>query len=520
MKRKTLIAIIIPVVLVGALILYSVLSGKEKDVVLETAVKYGQFEIAVMVTGELEAIRETEITAPQELRSRNLRIRSVPILELIPEGTVVDSGDWVATLDRSEADNTLKDILDNLEQEESEYMRTRLDTTMQLRQLRDELINLEFAMEEAGIALEQSKFEPPATIRQAEINLEKARRAYEQAKQNYTLRVQQSRAEMREAEINLARDRRRKEEMEAVLNKFDIRAPASGMVIYKRDWDGTKRTAGTEINTWDLTVATLPDLSTMISTTYVNEIDISKVDVGQPVRVGVDAFPDKKYTGRVIEVANIGQQLSNTDAKVFEVRIEVNEYDSILRPSMTTSNQIVTSVLEDVLSLPLEAVHANDSVTFVYTRDGKRQIVLVGPSNENNIVIEKGLEPGEMVYLSVPEEPESFEFTGMALMDEIKKRKEEEMKEAEKRQQQRQRPMIPEDIRRMMEDGELPEGFPQEWPAGDSGTFRQRPEGAPRRTPGERPEGAPVRTPGARPGATSMQTPGSQTQTASFDNFN
>ena len=44
-------------------------------------------------------------------------------------------------------------------------------------------------------------------------------------------------------------------------NKFDIMAPASGMVIYKKDWNGQKRTAGTEINTWDLTVATLPDLS-------------------------------------------------------------------------------------------------------------------------------------------------------------------------------------------------------------------------------------------------------------------
>jgi multidrug efflux pump subunit AcrA (membrane-fusion protein) len=148
-------------------------------------VQYGEFEIAVMVTGELQAIRETEITAPAQLRSRNLRIRGVSIQELIPEGTMVDSGDWVATLDRSEADNSLKDLMDGLEQQESEYMRTKLDTTMNLRQLRDDLINLNFAMEEAEIALEQSQYEPPATIRQAEIELEKATRAYEQAQQNY-----------------------------------------------------------------------------------------------------------------------------------------------------------------------------------------------------------------------------------------------------------------------------------------------------------------------------------------------
>ena len=133
MKRKTLLAIIIPAVVITGLILYSALSGKEKEIVLETKAQYGQFQIAVMITGELQAIRETEIKAPSSLRSRNLRIHRVKIQDLIPEGTVVDSGDWVATLDRSEADNTLKDILDNLEKQESEYMRTKLDTTMQLR---------------------------------------------------------------------------------------------------------------------------------------------------------------------------------------------------------------------------------------------------------------------------------------------------------------------------------------------------------------------------------------------------
>ena len=426
MKKRTIIAIVVPSVLIIALVLYSVLSGKEKEVVLETEVQLGQFEISVMVTGELQAIRETEIKAPSQLRSRNLRIRSVKIQDLIPEGTVVDSGQWVATLDRSEADNSLKDILDNLEQKQSEYNRTKLDTTMSLRELRDQLINLEFAMEEAEIALEQSKFEPPATIRQAEIELEKSTRAYTQAEKNYGLKVQQARAEMREAELNMARDRRSKEEMEAVLQKFDIFAPASGMVIYKKDWSGQKRTAGSEINTWDLAVATLPDLSTMISMTYVNEIDISKLSKGQEVNIGVDAFPEKKFSGEVTEVANIGQQLPNTDAKVFEVKIELNERDTILRPSMTTSNQVITQVLDSVLFVPLESVHANDSLTFVYTRSGQKQVVVLGESNENHIVVEMGLAKGDKLYLSMPANIESFKYAGIELMEEIQRRKAED----------------------------------------------------------------------------------------------
>lgn len=446
MKKRTLLAIVVPVTLIVALVLYSVLSGKEKEVVLETEVVQGEFEIAVMVTGELQAIRETEIKAPSQLRSRNLRIRSVKIQELVPEGTVVDSGQWVATLDRSEADNSLKDILDNLEQKESEYMRTKLDTTMQLRELRDQLFNLNFAMEEAEITLEQSQYEPPATIRQAEIELEKARRAYSQAEKNYGLKVRQAEAEMREAEINMARDRRSKVEMEAVMQKFDIHAPASGMVIYKKDWNGQKRTAGSEINTWDLAVATLPDLSTMISMTYVNEIDISKLNVGQQVKIGVDAFPDKKFTGQVMEVANIGQQLPNTDAKVFEVRIELNERDTILRPSMTTSNLVITRVLDSVLFIPLEAVHANDSLTFVYTRTNKKQVVVLGESNENHIVVEMGLKRGEKLYLSMPDNPESFKYAGLELMKEIKRRKAEEEQERLDQLEKMNQPQKPRDF--------------------------------------------------------------------------
>lgn len=429
MKRRPLIITITIAVVVVALIVYSALSGKEKDIILETKVERGPFEIAVMVTGELQALKVTEIEGPAALRGRNVRIREVLIQDMIEEGTVVDSGDWVATLDRSEADNMLKDMMDEIEQEESEYMRTKLDTTIELRNLRDNLVNLKFASEEAKITLEQSKFEPPATIRQAEINLEKADRAYEQAKKNYKLKEQQARANVREAEINLERDRRRQQDMIDALEEFDVTAPAPGMVIYKREWDGSKRTVGSDINSWDLTVATLPDLSTMISRTYVNEIDISKIKEGQKVNIGVDAFPEKQYTGEVYEVANIGEQLPNTDAKVFEVRIELNERDTILRPSMTTSNRIVTKVYDDVLYLPLESVRANDSVTYVYTANKEKQIVVLGESNENFIIIEQGLKKGDVVYLSTPEDPDAFQYTGLDLIEVIKKR------EAEKQEQ-------------------------------------------------------------------------------------
>ena len=437
MKKNVIITSIVISVVILAIIIYSAAGKKDTVAQLEFIAQFGKFEVLVTTTGELQAERSEMIMAPAELRSRNLRIGNIRIQDMIAEGTVVDSGQWVATLDRTESENSFKDIEDALQRAEGAYIKAQLDTTITLRNLRDEIINLEFALEERKLALEQSKFEPPATIRQAEISLDRAERALEQAIKTYALRVRQSKEDMNEAYINLNQQQRRKQEMLDVLEKFTIMAPKSGMVIYHREWSGQRRTVGSTISPWDLTVATLPDLSSMMSKTYVNEIDISKIKSGQEVRLGVDAFPEKKYSGVVTSVANVGEQLPNTDAKVFEVMVRLRESDPILRPGMTTSNTIVTKILEDVVSIPLEAVYVVDSIPYVYKKGNVRQVVVLGESNENQIIVEQGVEANEKVFLTLPVNHENYAIKGEELIDVIiekraeQKREEEERKKAE-----------------------------------------------------------------------------------------
>ena len=440
MKKKQIIAIGAALAIIITYLIFRPGKGDSKEQ-LTVKVEKGEFEILVTTTGELQAKSSVDITGPPELRnSRSIRIRNIKIQDLVPEGTVVDSGEYVGELDRSEIGTTLKDREDELETQESQYLKTKLDTTMQLRELRDQLVNLRFTMEEKQIVLDQSQYEPPATIRQATIDKEKSERAYEQARDNYSLKVQQAKANMREASIDLDKERRRVNAIKDVIEKFIIYAPQSGMVIYKKEWNGNKRKVGSTINPWNLTVATLPDLSSMNSKTYVNEIDISKVKAGQEVRIGIDAFPDKKYTGQVIEVANIGEQLQNTDAKVFEVVIYVDQSDSIMRPSMTTSNQIITNVYEEVLFLPLEAIHNEDSLSFVYTKSNKKQIIIPGKTNENYIIIEQGVEEGDEVYFSVPEFSEKFKLSGEELIPILKERERLKKEKEEKNQEKVKRP--------------------------------------------------------------------------------
>ncbi|MDQ1297249.1 MAG: HlyD family secretion protein [Bacteroidota bacterium] len=409
MKRTIIISAVIVLVAIITLIVINKLTSKKDIANLHTEAQKGQFDIVVTTTGELQAEKSTDIYGPEFNQSRNIRAMDIKITDLVPEGTEVIAGDYVATLDRTSFDNSLKDELERLTTYETNLEVKILDTAVTLSNLRDNIKNLRFTLEEAAITLQQSKYEPPTTIRQAEISLDKANRSLEQSVRGYSLRVEQARSDMRNIKTQLAEQRQRVTDLQTVLSKFIIKAPASGMVIYKRDRTGNKRKVGSSISPWDNVVATLPDMSSMISKTYVNEIDVSKVKSGQRVEIAVDAFPEKKYTGAVTSVANIGEQLPNADAKVFEVLIKVDQSDPILRPSMTTANKIITKTINDVIYVPLECVQAGaDSIPFVYMKNGNRQVVVLGESNENNVVVEQGLEPGATLYLNTPEEPEKF----------------------------------------------------------------------------------------------------------------
>jgi hypothetical protein len=433
MKKRIYVIVGIVVLTVSVYIFF--FTGSKSDLDLKVKVQKGLFEIIVSTTGELQALNMESINAPEELRGRNVRMADIKILDLIPEGTVVDSGDYVGALDRSSLDNTLKNTEAELEQIKAQYENALVDTSLNLRQMRDNIQNLLFALEEAKIIMEQSVYEPPATQRKAKNDYDRALRNFEQEEKRYGLRQEQESGKIRDIRIKLLRKEDEHKDMLDLINKFTIYAPKPGMIIYLKEWGGSKRKVGSTVSPWDRAIATLPDLSVMVSKTYVNEVDISKIKTGQTVRLGVDAFPDKKYTGVVTSVANVGEQLRNSDAKVFEVLVRMNQSDSILRPSMTTSNEILISTISDVLYLPLEAMHA-DSVPFVYLTNGTKQVIIPGEMNDNFRIVEQGLEEGNEVYLSTPEYPEKFELVGKDLIQILREQETKKKEDALRREQE------------------------------------------------------------------------------------
>jgi hypothetical protein len=403
--------------------------GKEQAKQLSTTVKKGEFKIFVAATGELKAKNSEEIKGPAGMRSA--QIWQATISDMVPEGTVLKAGDYVASLDRTELETKLKEAQTEIEKILTQLEQAKIDTAIELRAIRDELVNLKFGMEEKKLQVEQSRYEPKMVIQQAEIDLQKSQRDFKQLEKKYELTQTKSIAKISEIMASLRQQELKRERLQELSDQFVVKAPKDGMVIYARSWNG-KVGPGSQISTWDPVVAELPDLSIMISKTYVNEVDISKVQKGQDVSIKVDAFPDREYSGQVIQVANVGEQLRGYDSKVFEVTVQINEVDSILRPAMTTSNEILTYTFQDVLHIPLEALQ-NDTIAYVYKKEGAnvvKQEVLTGETNDNEVIVLHGLSENDEVMLTVPESTERLSFVPIdpKIKEEIKKKQAEEKK--------------------------------------------------------------------------------------------
>jgi HlyD family secretion protein len=408
--KKTLITtgLIIAAALI-ALFVFDRFTSKDDTTGMFAEVSRGKFEVVVSSTGELLAENSIEIKGPAFGQGNDVRSTNIRITDLIPEGTEVKKGDYVASLDKTELDNEVKNIRERITEMEQQMEMQILDTAVQLTSYRDQISNQLHTLEEAELRVRNSKYESPMTQRDAEIDFEQSKMVLDQLYRSYELRKAQTRVNIQNRKMWIARMNRRLTDYETTLAAFTITAPSDGMIIYFRTRFGTKRKAGQTINVIDRTVATIPDLDSMLSKVFISEVEINKVKTGLPVTITIDAFPDKSYTGKVISVANIGEKLPNTDSKVFEVIIRIDGTDMNMRPSMTTNNKILIKEHSDVNFIPLECVHTGpDSIPVVYTKSGTRQAVKLGDANDKFVIIDDVLKPGTPIYIEIPEDDEKF----------------------------------------------------------------------------------------------------------------
>jgi len=150
----------------------------------------------------------------------------------------------------------------------------------------------------------------------------------------------------------------------AASQKARVVAPMSGVVIKKGVELGETVTSGVSSFNAGTVLFTVADLKSLIIRVNLNEVDIAKVHVGQPVRITLDAYPQKVFTGKVTFVAPSAELVEKI--KVFKVEISLDELSEAYRTGMSANVEILGEKRDKAVSIPLEALQRKDGETVAY----------------------------------------------------------------------------------------------------------------------------------------------------------
>ncbi|HXO28042.1 MAG TPA: efflux RND transporter periplasmic adaptor subunit [Thermoanaerobaculia bacterium] len=143
-----------------------------------------------------------------------------------------------------------------------------------------------------------------------------------------------------------------------------VTSPMAGVVITKGIQLGQTVTSGVSSFNEGTVLFTVANLKSMIIRVNLNEVDIAKVKVGQPVRVTLDAYPQKTFSGKVRFVAPAAKLQDKI--KVFEVEVAIDALEDSFRTGMSANVEILGERRPATLSIPLEALQRRDGRTVAY----------------------------------------------------------------------------------------------------------------------------------------------------------
>src|SRR5437870_4570146 len=327
-------------------------------------VQSGEFVAKITEPGELRALESATISAAKDLT----------IIYLIPEGTYAKKGDVLARFDPGKYETQLEAAQVNLQ-------RVRAGAT-------------------------------PAELERAQVRLEQATFALNKAKAGMESQLQSYQAGVEREKANVERAKTLIETAETRLKVKEITAPKDGLVVYAKASDnkGNEKIQLGMIPYEGQPILYLPDPSTIVADTEVNEVDIAKVRVGGPVELELDSFPGVVFHGTVLKIGSLARMKltpagTPSGVKVFDVTVKIDDDDQRIRPGLSATVGIIVEHHHNVLSVPLSAVLARKVGHAVLVADGGRleeRRVVLGPSNEHRVVVEAGLSEGERVLVNPP----------------------------------------------------------------------------------------------------------------------
>ncbi len=368
----------------------------EKDLITAQRV---DFPVIVSATGVLEASRSVSIGPPSIRNERRFKL-----VRMVDEGTVVSEGDFLLEFDTSEVASRLRDETANFQRVQEERQKKRSDFDIQLRNLKlsleqakTNLQKLEVKMSSqvdlvSGIEVEQTRIQRDA----AKTNVEFLEKKIQYMTESGQLDLQISRS-------NEAHYRKRMDDLMDAMDSYTVRAPVSGVVIYKRDWNNEPIAIGSYVFSMQ-SVLEIPDLSSIQARLQVDEVDSGKVRIGQDANITVDAVQGKSFSGKVVSIGSILKQATfDRPQKVNDTYIEFKDADTRqLRPGMSVKAQIQVGKYNQVVVIPLSSIQERDGRSFVQvwkpeTKSFEWREISLLTNDGLTAVVESGLNANEKI---------------------------------------------------------------------------------------------------------------------------
>ncbi|UCE03192.1 MAG: efflux RND transporter periplasmic adaptor subunit [Candidatus Latescibacterota bacterium] len=347
----------------------------------------GDLLLRLTETGELKAKQSATITAPNDKL----------ITFLAPEGSWVEKGDLLVQLESGKYEMEVQERKSAVEVARAQLDKARSDLQAQL--YKEESAKKQY---EALLELQQKGFAMESEVEEARLNYLEL--------QSKTGSFQ---AAVKEKRSDVSRARNAVKQIELKLESNAVFAPIAGLVVYAavgNPEEGKKVELGmTPYEGQPL--MQLPDISTMQVLTEVNEMDIDKVQVGQPVEIRLDAVQDALFHGKVARIGTLARHKvsratgKRTGVKVFTIDVDVEDADERLRPGLSAIVSIHVGQFNTVTYAPVEAIFNRDGSTVAYVKRGDRAqpvVVECGRSNDHFVIIRSGLKPGDRVFLAQP----------------------------------------------------------------------------------------------------------------------
>ena len=362
------------------------------------------FVRSIRLSGTVEAIEATTVSAPRLQGQGN---NSLVVTSLVPPGTTVRAGDLLVEFDRQDQIRNALDRkaeLTDLEQQ----IRKRVAQEDAARASDDStLTQAKSAVERARLEMVKNDMLPKIEAEKNTLALEEAEARLKELQDTYALKRRAAQAEIRVLQIRRDRSANTMTQAETNAARMRITSPIGGVAVVKSTWKSTgmaEIAEGEEVRP-GMPVVEVVNPSAMRVRARVNQADINEIRVGQTVRVGLDAYPDLRLTGRVEQISPLGVQ-STLSAKVrnFIVIVVVQGANPNLMPDLTASLDVELRRLPDALVVPRDAVGRAGDRAFVRVQRGgsfQRQDVTLAAENGHEAAIASGIAEGSVLQRHV-----------------------------------------------------------------------------------------------------------------------